>query len=304
MLNTTNLRVLSLFDGIACGYLALKRAGIPIDAYYAAEINKAAMRIAKFWHPDIQHIGDVRKVHGQDYPNIDVLMGGSPCQNFSMMGRRKGMKTRCNVKVDSYELYTELIAAGYKFEGESYLFWEYERLRREVQPKYFFLENVQMTDEWAHVINTTLGVHYIHINSNKVSAQNRDRYYWTNIPLSEIDDRRITVADIIPSAVMACGTRGRKYKGDKHYTPYTTYRRDDKFNCLVTTPHMTNKYMDIYGDHKVITPEHAEILQTIPVGYTNVPGVSKTQRYEALGNAWTIDVIVKFFENLQIEIPA
>ena len=109
------------------------------------------------------------------------------------------------------------------------------------------------------------------------------------------------ISDVIPEAAVAAGKRGRKYPGEDHYTQYLTRRRDGKANCVVTSPNMTGRYFTWDNQYKMITPEHAEALQTIEVGYTDVPGVPITARYEAIGNAWTVDMIVKFFENLKTE---
>jgi hypothetical protein len=218
-----------------------------------------------------------------------------------MMGKRRGMITTTNVVVDSLETYLQLKAEGFEFEGQSYLFWEFVRLVREIRPKYFFLENVRMDPRWMAIITTALGVRPKHLNSSLVSGQNRDRLYWTNIPCSEIQDLGIMIWDVIPDAAVAAGKRGRILPGDDEYTQYLTMRKDGKANCVVTTPHMTGRYFSKDYEYKMITPEQAEALQTIEVGYTDVPGVPKTCRYEAIGNAWTVDMIVKFFENLKTE---
>jgi DNA-cytosine methyltransferase len=172
------MKVLSLFDGISCGYEAFKRAGIPIDVYYASEIDKYAIQISEKNHPDIVHIGDVTKIKGTDYSDIDMLIGGSPCQGFSFAGKQLNFS-----------------------DPRSKLFFEFVRILRECRPRYFLLENVRMKKEYQDVISAELGVSPIMINSALVSAQNRVRLYWTNIPnVGQPKDRHIRLKDIIINA--------------------------------------------------------------------------------------------------------
>ena len=160
------MNVLSLFDCMSCGQIALNRAGIRYDNYFASEIDKDAMFIAKKNFPNIKHIGDVTKVKGDDFPKIDLLLGGSPCQNLSLAVIN-------NIKHNK------------GLDGEkSGLFYEYLRLLTETNPKYFLLENVGgMRTKDKDLITEALGVEPLQINSNLFSAQDRDRYYWTNIPV-------------------------------------------------------------------------------------------------------------------------
>lgn len=196
------LTVLSLFDGIAVAKVALDRAGIEYDRYYASEIDKYAIAVAKYNHPDIIHIGDIRYLKGKDFEGVDLIIGGSPCQNFSFAGKRQGMTTKTKVEITTLEQYLELKEEGYEFEGQSYLFWEYVRLLKEIKPKWFVLENVPMQRKWRDVISKTLGVEPIEINSALVSAQNRRRLYWTNIPVEGLpEDRGIVLADILEEDV-------------------------------------------------------------------------------------------------------
>jgi DNA (cytosine-5)-methyltransferase 3A len=175
------MNVLSLFDGISCGRLALQRSNVQITNYYASEINKHAINVSKYNFPEIIHVGSVINLDISKLPKIDLLIGGSPCQSFSLIGKRNGMTTKENIKVTNLNQYLELKKQNFKFEGESYLFWEYVRIYEELKPKYFLLENVIMSKEWENVISETLNVKPIMINSSLVSAQNRKRLYWTNI---------------------------------------------------------------------------------------------------------------------------
>lgn len=175
------INVLSLFDGMSCGQIALERAGIKIDNYFASEIDKYAQIVSKANYPNTIYLGDVRNVKSSYLPKIDLLIGGSPCQSFSFAGKRKGMSTKDEQEILTLEHYLKLKSEDYEFEGQSYLFWEYMRLLNECKPKYFLLENVEMGEKWEKVLSKAIGVNGIHINSALVSAQNRKRIYWTNI---------------------------------------------------------------------------------------------------------------------------
>ena len=184
------INVLSLFDGISCGRVALDRANIGINKYFASEINNYAIKIAQKNYPDTIQLGDVRDVKKEDVSEeIDLLIGGSPCQSFSFVGNMDGMSTTENGQkrdILTLEDYLDAKEKGFMFNGYSYLFWEYVRILREVKPKYFLLENVNMTKHWENVITEALGVKPIRINSSLFSAQNRNRLYWTNIPVNDV----------------------------------------------------------------------------------------------------------------------
>jgi len=188
------MKVLSLFDGISCARVALERAGIPVEAYYSSEIDKYAIQVSEKNYPDICRVGSVV---GLDFifRDIDLLIGGSPCQDLSIAKKnRKGL------------------------EGErSGLFWEYVRILKEVKPKYFILENVaSMPKEAKAIITEALGVEPIMINASLVSAQNRKRLFWTNIPnVTPPEDKGILLKDILEENIQgeynvnACSFRGR-----------------------------------------------------------------------------------------------
>lgn len=200
--------VISLFDGMSCGQIALDRLGIKVKEYYASEVDKYAMKATKHNFPNTIHIGDVRNVDVSKLPKADIIIGGSPCTDFSFAGKRKGMSgvdkvvekikevvdPRDTVKTEpeletieilTLEHYLELKEQGFEFEGQSYLFWEYMRIltaAREKNPDiYFFLENVLMGEKWQRVLTQAIGIHPICINAALVSAQNRERLFWTNI---------------------------------------------------------------------------------------------------------------------------
>jgi DNA-cytosine methyltransferase len=208
------MNVLSLFDGMSCGQQALERNGIKVDNYFASEIDKYAITVTMANYPNTKQIGSVIDVDGYSLPKIDLLMGGSPCQSFSFAGKRKGMSTKDEQEILTLEHYLQLKKEGFEFEGQSYLFWEYMRLLNETKPKYFLLENVMMGEKWEKILSKAIGVNPIMINSSLLSAQNRQRLYWTNIglepaglfgyPQSTIEqpkDKGILLKDVLESEV-------------------------------------------------------------------------------------------------------
>ena len=189
------------------GQIALTELDIPIDKYYASEIDKYAMQFTIQNFPDTIQVGDVRELDINKLDKIDLLIGGSPCQSLSMAGKRKGLSTKEGIEIFDLEMYLELKENGFEFEGQSYLFWEYIRiyndlLERGDNPK-FFLENVEMGKKWESVFNDILGRKGIHINSALVSAQNRRRIYWTDIhdDIPQPEDRGILLKDILEEEV-------------------------------------------------------------------------------------------------------
>ena len=208
------INVLSLFDGMSSGQIALERAGFKVDKYFASEIDKYAIQVTMANYPNTIQLGSVVNVNGKDLPKIDLLIGGSPCQSFSFAGKRKGMSTKDEQEILTLEHYLQLKEEGFEFEGQSYLFWEYMRLLNEVKPKYFLLENVMMGEKWEKILSKAIGVKPIMINSALVSAQNRQRLYWTNIGLEpqglfgdletiiqQPKDKKILLRDVLESEV-------------------------------------------------------------------------------------------------------
>lgn len=193
------MNVLSLFDGMSCGQIALNRAGIAYDKYYASEIDKHAIKVTQHNYPDTKQLGDVTKITTHNAPKIDLLIGGSPCQSFSFAGTMVGMVAEGGVDITTLEQYLDLKSKGFQFEGYSYLFWEYVRILTQLKPQYFLLENVVMQKKWEKIITDTLGVDPIFINSNSFSAQGRKRLYWTNIPYSEcsLSPNDCVISDIL-----------------------------------------------------------------------------------------------------------
>ena len=277
--------VLSLFDGMSCGQLALDTLGIKVNNYFASEIDPYAIKIAKKNYPNTKHIGSVVDVKGADLPKIDLLIGGSPCQSFSNAGERTGM------------------------DGKSKLFWEFVRVLKETNPTYFLLENVRMKKEWENIITEQLGVKPILINSRLVSAQNRPRLYWTNIPnIEQPLDRGLLLKDILQEtwddkfnlSEKACDYMSRLRNGKPRWE-YHTNPLNGKSACLTANMYKGVPYGVIKEQLRRLTPVECERLQTVPDNYT--AGVSDTQRFKMLGNGWTIDVIAHILMNMKYYEP-
>lgn len=278
------LSVLSLFDGMSCGQIALQKAGLKVRKYYASEIDEYAIKVTQHNYPDTIQLGDVTKVTG--LTGIDLLIGGSPCQGFSFAG------------------------AGLNFEDErSKLFFEFVRLKNECNPKYFLLENVKMKKEYEDIITGYLGVKPLRINSSLVSAQNRERLYWTNIPVNSLpENRRITIADLVgveveekSDAVIVVNNIYPK-KGQNG----NVYALKGKSKTLSAGVGITGNGIGSSNAPKIewnneqgwrrLTALECERIQTVPDNYTKV--VSDTQRYKMLGNGWTVDVIAFILSHL------
>lgn len=218
------MNVLSLFDGMSCGQQALERAGIKVENYFASEIDKYAIQVTMANYPNTKQLGSVVNVNAADLPKIDLLIGGSPCQSFSFAGKRKGMATKDEQEILTLEHYLQLKAEDYEFEGQSYLFWEFMRLLNETKPKYFLLENVKMSKKWKDVLSKAIGVEPILINSNLLSAQNRQRLYWTNIPnIEQPEDKGIFLKDILQD-----NPNAKFYLSDKGVDRVNGYNNADK----------------------------------------------------------------------------
>jgi DNA-cytosine methyltransferase len=328
------MNVLSLFDGMSCGRIALKRAGIPVEKYFSSEVDKHAIKVANYHNPqDEEHrLGDVSHVDGTQLPKIDLLIGGSPCTSFSFSGTRKGMVTKDDVEITTLDQYLELKDQGFEFKGQSYLFWEYIRLLNETKPKYFLLENVKMSNKWQDVLSKAIGCEPIVINSSLVSAQNRVRLYWTNIPnIDQPEDTGAKLVDILdnedminPSAIRGrrlnkatiVGRRlndeGKREDSDTHI-PITQClevrgKNKDKSNCLTTvakdnvlTTMPIGRHPDAFKNELPFryytTPELCR-LQTVPDNYFN-DVTSNNQARKMLGNGWTVDVIAHIFKHIE-----
>lgn len=188
------IRVWSLFDGMACCHIALKELGIPIESYISSEVDKAAIATEIRNFPDMIQVGDVTKIDVADlvakYGVPDLLTAGSPCQSFSFSGKMKGMSTATGEEIYTLDRYLELKKEGFQFEGQSYLFWEFMRILtelREYNPNIlYFLENVKMLEKWERCLSHAVGIRGVHINSALVSAQSRQRIYWSNFRVKDL----------------------------------------------------------------------------------------------------------------------
>lgn len=292
------MKVLSLFDGISCGRVALERAGIPVEHYVAYEIEKNAIKISKKNWPDIEHCGDVTKADFTQYQGFDLLIGGSPCQSLSIVQS----KTRQHL------------------DGKSKLFFEFVRALEEVRPRWFLFENVaSMNEESKRVISDLLGCEPIFINSGEFSAQERPRLYWSNIPFrpplpqpsplvladilqpeSEVDEKYYYNAPLLDINMdkQVCATIDIKNQ-EIHRRVFNPKFKVHTLTC-VSGGHQQKKVL-VNGRCRKLTPLEYERAQTLPDGYTEC--VSDGARYTAIGNGWTVDVIAYILEGLSVTIP-
>ena len=197
------LRVLSLFDGMSCGQIALRELGYPIEKYYASEVDKFAIAQTQLNFPDTIQLGDVRNLEVDSIlqdGDIDLLIAGSPCTNLSFAGKRNGLLTTTKEEIYTLDRYLELKEQGFEFEGQSYLFWEFMRIFHDLKKRnpnlLFLLENVEMGQMWEEVFSTAIGIHGVHIDAALMSAQRRKRIYWTNIRVTYHEDRLLPFSDI------------------------------------------------------------------------------------------------------------
>lgn len=294
------MKILSLFDGIACGRVAAERAGLKVDIYFASEIDDFAKRVARKNYPNILQLGDVFTVKAAMLPQIDLLMGGSPCTYWSS----------CRAKGTGRELTPD--GEGGK------LFMEYYRLLQECKPKYFLYENNNsMSKDIRNFITEKLGVEPILINSSLVSGQIRRRLYWTNIPnVTQPTDKGIVQLDVLVKHVddryylseamkkyaLSGGTKSFYVKPEINTIkarPLTTAPN----KRAGTTTYVSDEYVNGGSPDKIrrLTPLEYERLQTLPDNYTRVKGDIRedSKRYKAVGNAWTVDVIAHILRGIK-----
>ena len=285
------MKVLSLFDGISCGMVALERAGIPVDAYYASEIDKNAIAISQKNYPNIIRLGDVTKWREWDIPwaEIDLLIGGSPCQGFSFAGKQLNFN-----------------------DPRSKLFFEFvdilNHIRKHNPNVKFLLENVKMKAEWRDVISGYLGVKPIRINSALVSAAKRDRLYWANFDVEMPDDKGITFDDINQHSTDWLSDtyidKVSKWKAQQDPITNTTFiGTNSKLPCLTARGYnQSHSGMILISDgnkYRYLTNNEGELAMTLPVDYT--AGITDRERARCIGNGWTVDVIAHIFKVLKEE---
>lgn len=273
------MNVLSLFDGMSCGQIALNNLGIKVDNYFASEIKKHAIQCTLDNFPNTKHIGDVTKVKGEDLPQIDLLIGGSPCQDFS----------RANAVRDGLK--------GMK----SMLFYEYVRLLKETKPKYFLLENVIMDDLGYSTISDLLGTEPVRLNGSKVSGALRDRLFWTNIGPEWFDlfgnrkcaipqpkDKKITL-----QSVLDYGFTNKKKHNCLTLNCCSVRNKDSIINRLQTTGMTTVIYedetFDLKKEIRYVNQNELERLHNIPEGYTK--NITYRQANDLIGDGWTVGIV-------------
>tara|TARA_R110001632_G_scaffold223458_1_gene355221 strand:+ start:1297 stop:2214 length:918 start_codon:yes stop_codon:yes gene_type:complete len=304
------MNALSLFDGISCGQQALKELGIKVDNYYASELDKYAIQTTMKNHPNTHQLGDVTKFDETQLPKIDLLIGGSPCQGFSFAGKQLNFD-----------------------DPRSKLFFVYVYMLKQLKPKYFLLENVRMSKQSQDVISEHLGVQPIKINSSLVSAQNRVRLYWTNVPnVTQPEDKGLKLKDVLEIDGYVDRDKSHcldanYFKGGNLKSYFEKHRRQLVFSndglChvgdadinghdlikrvyhpdgkapTVNTMNGGNREPKVSTSettYRKLTPLECERLQTLPDNYTS--GVSNTQRYKGIGNGWTVAVIKHIFKGL------
>jgi DNA-cytosine methyltransferase len=282
------MNVLSLFDGMSCGQLALSKLGIKVDNYYASEIEAPSIKVTQKNFPNTIQLGDVCKVESTTLPKIDLLLAGSPCQSFSgAVSENKG------------------------FDGKSKLFFEFLRLLNETKPTYWLLENVEMKKEWEDVISNHLGVKPIKLNSNRFSAQSRPRLYWTNIPV----DMNFPTNDLVLEDVLETNVDAKYFYNESftrvesdtldailningHDILKRVNSRKAKCHCLTAVCGGNQQKKVIDGDKvRKLTPMEYERLQGLTDNYTD--GVSNSARYKMIGNGWEVNTIVWLLKGIQ-----
>ena len=334
------MNILSLFDGMSCGQIAINRIGIKYDNYFASEIDQHAIDVTRANYPDTKHIGNVVDVDGYSLPKIDLLIGGSPCQSFSFVGKKVGMSTTCSQEILTLDHYLELKAEGFCFEGQSYLFWEFMRLLKETKPKYFLLENVLMGQKWQSVLSKTIGIDPIKINSSLLSGQSRNRLYWTNIGtkndnlfgieqigIKQPEDKRIMLKDLLEKKVadkyyINQLNKNYSFKPMRLKKKFTQLDSKDKSLCLCRANSLANWVGDFVSESFVNLNKKinagintgTDIYKDIPIRrltpveherLQTVPDnytnfVSDVNRYRMLGNGWTVDVICHILKHMEL----
>jgi site-specific DNA-cytosine methylase len=290
------INVLSLFDGISCGQIALNKVGIEVENYFASEIDKHAINVTQHNYPNTKQLGSVLNVKSTDLPKIDLLIGGSPCQGFSIAGKKLNFE-----------------------DDRSKLFFEFVRLKNELNPKYFLLENVRMTDDIADAIDELLGVKRIYIDSRNFTGMIRKRYYWTNIPIGEIPTKNVAIEDLLDNEPF---DRDLNFFLDRtKYEPTTSYdgiitinprdnngkqtwQRGRVYDVKGSCPTICASLFDlnITKDNETwrkLTINECERLQGVPRDYTSI--VSKNERGKQLGNGWNVDTVAFIFSFLRGE---
>lgn len=281
------INVLSLFDGCGMAFQALKNIGVEVNNYFACEIDKYAIQVSMKNHPEIIQLGDVKNINSNNLPKIDLLIGGSPCQGFSFAGKQLNFN-----------------------DERSKLFFEYVRIKNEVNPKFFLLENVKMKKEYQDIISDYLFTDPIEINSSLLSAQSRPRIYWFNWKAKLPEDKKILLKDIVLANVdenlkhseSALNYMNRTVSDGRTHWDFGHHSdvMKNKSSTVVANFFKGVPY-NVLKDYKYIRKFHpieCERLQTLPDNYTS--GVSDTQRYKMLGNGFTVAVIEYILKQINL----
>lgn len=330
-MNNNKITVVSFFDGMSNGQIALNRLGIEYDNYFASEIDKYAIGVTQYNYPNTIQLGDIRNIVYNDgilsngteswnIGNVDLIFGGFSCQSLSYANNTH---TSVGLETVSLDHYLKLKNEGYQFKGMSYLFWELLRLKKEINPTYFLFENVVPKNKSdLALITNNVGVQPHLIDSRYFSAQKRRRYYWTNIAVDDYVDKGILLSDILyksddPDLVIHRPTE-KSMKFIKRKVKLGWVRNlfkngQPKSECLLASDYKSNQEHLIKmsdGSVRFISLEEKEKLQTVPVNYTKymlVDGIvkptSNTQRMRMLGNGWTVDVIAHILKNINKTTP-
>ena len=299
--------------------VALQQSGISFDSYYASEIESNAEKVSQQQYPNIIRIGDVTKLDYKNsvlitekgnfnIDNIDLLIGGSPCQGFTYAGFQDGMITEEDIEITSLETYLRYKEQGYKFKGQSYLFWEYVRLLKQIKPKYFLLENVKMAKKWENIITNALGVQPVLLNSADFSPQRRQRLYWANFEIKQ----PTTINNQVLQDVVRTADNSHYHLSQKHLQGFMkSYKWTPNYLHEKSKPLLASYYKQpphcpyipcdkSKSGYRMLSPIECERLQGLPDNYTE--GISKTQRYKCLGNGWNVPTIVHIFVELKGKI--
>lgn len=289
--------VLSLFDGMSCGQIALREIGANVTTYLASEIDKYAIANTQHNFPNTVQLGSVTDLNIEEivekYGMPDILIGGSPCQSFSFSGKMKGMSTKSGEEIYTLEHYLELKRHGFEFEGQSYLFWEYMRILTELRKYnpniYFLLENVKMLEKWERCLSNAIGVRGVHINSALVSAQQRKRIYWSNIRTKQVENGKLfsdeedndpfawpNIATDIPQPedrglvirdILQDNTGEKYYLKDETTTKLIDRTDKNKLKNYLLEPQVSVSealaYMDAHSDYEGFTSKEKRDIATL-----------------------------------------
>lgn len=304
-----DLNAVVLCDGISCGQLALTSLGISYN-YLAVEPNKKCKDLVKKRFPNTIQRDYVEQVTGKSICEDlggapDILMISAPCQDISVLGNGKGLATVHGYPIRNLEDYLYFKNLGYKF-TRSATFWECVRVYRElleINPNVALINENVVNRKWTPIMLNALGGHLNIRNSNIFLPQNRNRAYVTSFPISEIfPTTRTPLTDIIPDAISGYGWSLAWDSDEQRWLPKPREKKNNEINCITTQIADYGKagykwYIDKYGNIHPLTIEHLEALQGLPVGYTNIPGLTDRDKHHMIGNCWTIPVIAHILKS-------